>query len=118
MYVTRDGVETPGWISTLETENPVDFEMGNFFTAMHPESLFRTRIIASAVTSDGRVNIMNRDVTVLAGDEAATAVRPQKLSLERIVLTRDQMRNIFILVELILPLSLVLMGGLVWWRRR
>jgi hypothetical protein len=59
-----------------------------------------------------------RMVRWLAGDEAATAVRPQKLSLERITLTRDQMRTIFILVELILPLSLVLMGGLVWWRRR
>jgi hypothetical protein len=59
-----------------------------------------------------------RMVRWLAGDEAATAVRPQKLSLERITLTREQMRNIFILVELILPLSLILMGGLVWWRRR
>jgi hypothetical protein len=59
-----------------------------------------------------------RMVRWLAGDEAATAVRPQKLSLERITLTREQMRNIFILVEMILPLSLILMGGLVWWRRR
>ena len=70
MHITRDGVETPGWISTLETENPVDFEMGNHFTATHPESLFRNRIMASAVTPDGRVNIMNRDVTVLMGGGA------------------------------------------------
>jgi ABC-2 type transport system permease protein len=59
-----------------------------------------------------------RMVRWLAGDEAVTAVRPQKLSLERITLTREQMRNIFILVELLLPLSLILMGGMVWWRRR
>jgi N-hydroxyarylamine O-acetyltransferase len=88
MYVTRDGVETPGWISTLETENPVDFEMGNFFTAMHPESLFRNRIIASAVTSDGRVNIMNRDVTVLAGAEARRSQLPDRAALRALLAER------------------------------
>lgn len=69
-----------------------------------------------AYVSNGDLAV--RMVRWLAGDEAATAVTPQKLSLERITLTREQMRNIFILVELILPLSLVLMGGIVWWRRR
>jgi N-hydroxyarylamine O-acetyltransferase len=88
MHVTRDGVETPGWISTLETENPVDFEMGNFFTAMHPESLFRNRIIASAVTSDGRVNIMNRDVTVLAGAEARRSQLPDRAALRALLAER------------------------------
>jgi len=28
------------------------------------------------------------------------------------------MRDIFVLVELVLPLSVVLLGGIVWWRRR
>jgi ABC-2 type transport system permease protein len=69
-----------------------------------------------AYVSNGDLAV--RMIRWLAGDEAATAVTPQKLSLERITLTREQMRNIFILVELILPLSLVLMGGIVWWRRR
>jgi ABC-type uncharacterized transport system involved in gliding motility auxiliary subunit len=69
-----------------------------------------------AYVSNGDLAV--RMVRWLAGDESATAVRPQKLSLERITLTREQMRNIFILVELILPLSLVVMGGMVWWRRR
>ena len=59
-----------------------------------------------------------RMVRWLAGDEAMTTVRPQTLSLEQISLTSEQMRNIFIMVELILPLSMVLIGGIVWWRRR
>jgi hypothetical protein len=48
MHITRDGAHIPGWVSTLEAENRVDFEMGNHFTATHPESLFRNWILASA----------------------------------------------------------------------
>ena len=75
MHITPDGAETPGWVSTLEAENPVDFEMGNHFTATRPNSLFRNRIMASAVTPDGRVNIMDRKFTVFRGTEAETSRR-------------------------------------------
>ena len=55
----------------------------------------------------------------LADDTARPAVKPQTFSPgERITLTRDQMRNIFVSVEVALPLSIVLLGGIVWWRRR
>lgn len=54
----------------------------------------------------------------LAGDEAVPAVKPQSFSLPQIDLTTRQMRDIFITVELLLPLSVVLVGGFVWWRRR
>ena len=40
MHTTRDGAQMPGWVSTLEVEHPVDFEMANHFTATHPSSLF------------------------------------------------------------------------------
>lgn len=51
------------WVSTLEQENPVDFEMGSHFTSTHPESAFVSRIMMRALTSDGRVTVMNREVT-------------------------------------------------------
>jgi hypothetical protein len=54
----------------------------------------------------------------LAGDETSPAMKPQAYSLGRIDLTRRQMRDIFIAVELLLPLGVVLLGGIVWWRRR
>jgi hypothetical protein len=55
----------------------------------------------------------------LAEDEARPGAKPQTFSpLQRIVLTSDQMRDIFVMVELILPMSVVLFGGIVWWRRR
>src|SRR5208283_2526032 len=52
------------WVTTLESENPVDFELANHFVATHPASPFVNRIMMSAFTADGRVSAMNRDVTV------------------------------------------------------
>jgi hypothetical protein len=55
----------------------------------------------------------------LADDETRPVVKPQTFSPgERITLTRDDMRNIFVAVEVALPLSVILLGGIVWWRRR
>ena len=52
------------WVTTLENDNPVDFELANHFVATHPASPFVNRIMMSAFTDDGRVSAMNRDVTV------------------------------------------------------
>jgi N-hydroxyarylamine O-acetyltransferase len=52
------------WVSTLEQENPVDFEMGNHYTSTYPASLFVNRIAMRALTTEGRVTVANRDVTV------------------------------------------------------
>jgi ABC-2 type transport system permease protein len=54
----------------------------------------------------------------LAGDDALPPVKPQSFSLAQIDLTSRQMRDIFIVVELVLPLCVILLGGAVWWRRR
>jgi ABC-2 type transport system permease protein len=54
----------------------------------------------------------------LAGDEWMPTVQPQSFSPDQIVLTQRQMRDIFIMLELVLPLSVLLFGGIVWWRRR
>ncbi len=67
--------------------------------------------------------VSNGDLAVgmvrwLAGDESRPAAKPQSFSLQQLTLTRRQMRDIFIMVELILPMSVVLFGGIVWWRRR
>lgn len=53
-----------GWISTLEEENAIDFELGNHYTATYPGTVMSTIIMASAVTPKGRVSLMNRDVTL------------------------------------------------------
>jgi N-hydroxyarylamine O-acetyltransferase len=58
------------WVSSLEADNPVDFEVGNHYTATHPMSPFLNRIMLRALTPSGRVTVMNRDVTVRNGAES------------------------------------------------
>ena len=54
----------------------------------------------------------------LADDDAAASVAPQTYDLPQIVLTSAQMRDTFIALEVLLPLTTVLFGVLMWWRRR
>jgi hypothetical protein len=68
--------------------------------------------------------VSNGDLAVemvrwLAEDEARPAAKAQSFNpAQQITLTRDQMRTVFIAVEMLLPLSVMLLGGLVWWKRR
>lgn len=72
--VTReDRQPVAGWASTLEVENPLDFEVFNHYIATHPKSPFVNWIFLSAVTPEGRVNVMNRKVTLLRGAAEPTA---------------------------------------------
>ena len=59
-----DGKTINAWVSTLEHDNPVDFEMANYYVATHPASPFVNRMLLCALTDEGRVTVMNRDVTI------------------------------------------------------
>jgi N-hydroxyarylamine O-acetyltransferase len=61
------GAMTPLWISTLEAESPIDFEMANHFTSTWVNSPFVNRLMLRALTPEGRVTVMNRDVTISSG---------------------------------------------------
>ena len=54
----------------------------------------------------------------LAADETMPSVAPQTLSISEIALTSRQMRDVFVVLEVLLPLSTLMCGVLVWWRRR
>jgi ABC-2 type transport system permease protein len=54
----------------------------------------------------------------LAGDVKAPMLRPADYSLPEIRLTSRQMRATFLVVEVLLPLSVILAGILVWRQRR
>jgi len=69
LYVTRNGPEIQGWISTMEEEYPVDFEMMQNYFATHPTSFYARNVVASAFTKEGFVNIVN---------EYASVIRPGK----------------------------------------
>jgi hypothetical protein len=54
----------------------------------------------------------------LAEDEGSPNLAPRSYSAPEIVLTSSQMRDSFILLEILLPLSTALFGIAMWWRRR
>ena len=58
------------WVSTLDDEHPVDYELANHYTATHPDSPFVNRLMLRALTESGRVTLMNRDATVWGADGA------------------------------------------------
>ena len=67
MRARRGDDTVDAWVSTLEPDNPIDCEVGNHFTATHPASPFVNRLMLRALTSDGYVSAMNRDVTIWRG---------------------------------------------------
>jgi N-hydroxyarylamine O-acetyltransferase len=83
-WMARDGdlwvlrVQTPdktvdAWVSTLEPDHAVDFEMANHYTSTHPSSGFVNRLMLRAITAEGRVAVMNREVTIWRGRDRQSA---------------------------------------------
>jgi N-hydroxyarylamine O-acetyltransferase len=67
MRASVSGDVQDGWVSTLEEDTAIDFEMANYFTSTHPTSLFRKRIIMGAAGSDTRVSVLDCNWTFYAG---------------------------------------------------
>lgn len=85
LETSLDGVMAPLWMSTLEAESPIDFVMANHFTSTWPESPFVNRLMLRALTSDGRVSVMNRDVTVLRGAASETRELADRTALRQLL---------------------------------
>jgi N-hydroxyarylamine O-acetyltransferase len=79
------GTMVDGWATTLGHENPIDFEIGNYFTSTHPKSPFMNMIMMRALTADGRVTVMNRDVTVWRGGVAHPAQLADRAALRALL---------------------------------
>jgi hypothetical protein len=54
----------------------------------------------------------------LARDEHAAAISSRIPAPPQVMLTKAQMQGIFLIVVVLLPLSVVGLGAVVWWRRR
>jgi len=54
----------------------------------------------------------------LVREERAPAVASRIPVPALILLTRPQMRQIFLVTEILLPLSILIIGACVWWKRR
>jgi N-hydroxyarylamine O-acetyltransferase len=75
------------WVSSLEVDVPIDFDMANHFTATWPTSPFVQRMVVHAVTPDGYVGVMNRDVTIMRGDAAEKLQLADRAALRDLLAT-------------------------------
>jgi N-hydroxyarylamine O-acetyltransferase len=90
LHVTReDRQPVAGWASTLEVENPLDFEVFNHYIATHPKSPFVNWLFLSAVTPEGRINVMNRNVTMLRGADEPTVMELADRAALRVLLAES-----------------------------
>ena len=64
----RSDTPVDAWVTTLEEDYPIDFEMANHYTSTYPASPFKNRILMRSLTDEGRVTVMNRDATIWRGD--------------------------------------------------
>jgi N-hydroxyarylamine O-acetyltransferase len=74
------------WASTLEADNPVDFEMANHYTSTHPASGFVNRLMLSVITPEGRLTVMNRDVTFQRGAETRASKLGDRAALRALLI--------------------------------
>ena len=73
------------WVSTLEADNPADFVVANHYTATHPSSPFRNRLLMRAATETGRVTVQNREVTIRNGTETRTYEIAERRELRAVI---------------------------------
>jgi N-hydroxyarylamine O-acetyltransferase len=97
-WLERDGKEwrmrarTPekvadGWVCALDDDNPIDFEMGNHFTSTYPTSPFLNRLMLRALTPDGRIGVMNRDVSTWRDGRAYPSQLADRSALRTLLAT-------------------------------
>lgn len=85
MRTQQGGKPVDAWASMLEHDNAADFEVGNHFTSSHPASPFVNQIIINAFTTDGRVGVSNRNVTILHNGSWRKTQLDDRRALRRLV---------------------------------
>jgi N-hydroxyarylamine O-acetyltransferase len=70
MCARSKGEVNEAWGSTLEDEGQGDVDMGNHYVSTHPHSVFVNHILLLALTPEGRVTVMDRDVRIWRDDTA------------------------------------------------
>jgi N-hydroxyarylamine O-acetyltransferase len=88
LRTTNGDKDADCWVTTFDRDNLVDFEVGNHFTSTYPSSPFRSRLMLRALTADGRVTVMNRDLTIRRGSEAQTTQIADRAALRALLAER------------------------------
>jgi N-hydroxyarylamine O-acetyltransferase len=80
-----DGNVVDCWVSTLEADNSVDFDVASHYTSTHAASAFVNNIMLRALSGDARVSVMNREVTVREGGAVRTLQLADRAALRALL---------------------------------
>lgn len=78
-------------------------------------SIFLTNDV---LTFQGNVDFFINTVNWLAGKENLITIRPKTEEFRRVRLSAAQSNLIFYTTVVLMPVAVLLTGGLIWWRRR
>jgi N-hydroxyarylamine O-acetyltransferase len=70
---------------TLEPQLPVDYELANWFTSTHPDSIFVRTLTAQRQTPEVRFVLRQREFTVVQGEETQTRTLADDEELLRVL---------------------------------
>jgi N-hydroxyarylamine O-acetyltransferase len=73
------------WSSTMEPDNLVDFDLGNYYISTHPNSPFVNRLMLRSFKNPKIMSVMNRDVTVRTDSHVETFQLTDRSSLRNLV---------------------------------
>lgn len=85
LRVKGEGAAIACWVTTLEDEQPVDFVMANHYTSTWPASPFVNRLTLRAITPEGRVTVMNRDMKFWRGETPEPRVLADRAELRAVL---------------------------------
>lgn len=85
LRMRREGEAVNAWVTTLEPDNPVDFELANYWTSTAPKSPFRNIVMMSKLRPEGRATVMNQDLTIRIGGDKETVMLKTRHALREIV---------------------------------
>ena len=74
-----------GWVTTMEPEHAIDFEVGNHFMSSHPDSPMMRHLMVCVRQDRGRLTLMNQDLTVRDGDATTRSRIADRGALRRLL---------------------------------
>jgi N-hydroxyarylamine O-acetyltransferase len=72
MQSFREGAWFDLYAFTLDPQEPIDFEVANWYTSTHPNSRFVQTLTAQRLASDARLTLRNRELVTDRGDSVSS----------------------------------------------
>ena len=116
--VAQDPEEASGPLGLMATIEPQGEPEGRGRLVVVGDTDFATNEVLAAVRGIANIDLFMNAIGWLAEEDELISIRPKEYQMRSVVLTSPQSRAVVYGSIIFLPLSVLLAGGLVWWRRR